>query len=1172
MKVFFRIIFSICVFPLFVFLMTCCKEDKRNLYELFDNISYTNIIGVTQDEIKAVNSLREQNVSFVYGMTPNTEAFYAEDNRVRGFTALICEWLSGMFRLKFTPAVYDWGNLIAGMESGEIDFTGVMSSSEERQKKYYMTSPIIQRTLKHFRIRDSQSFSDIEETRLLRFIFLDASVTRSQLISSNAYVNFETGYVSSFNEAYTLLKEGKADAFFGENVAEFAFDAYDDIVIGDFLPIIFSSVSLSTCKEELAPIISIVQKVLQNGGMHYMSTLYNQGYREYLKYKLLTRLTKDEKEYLMTNPVVKFAAEIDNYPLCFLNFQETEWQGITFDVMREISNLTGIVFSVANTDHKRIAWVDMVKMLESGEVSMLTELIQTNEREERFIWPETPIITDNYALLSKSDFPNVNINEILIFRVGLPSGTAYTDLFKNWFPNHKFTVEYESSGHAFDALDRGEVDLVMSSQYRFLLLTNYHGFPDYKANVVFDHIFKSTFGFNKNEALLCSIIDKTLPFIDINGISGQWMRRTFDYRVKLMQTQIPWLIGATVLALVLCFMFILFKRNRDENKRFVKLVEERTAELHQSRQDLEKLLEQAQAANRAKSVFLANMSHEIRTPMNSIMGFSELALDDEISGRTREYLGRILENTEGLLQIINDILDISKVESGRMELENIPFNVPELFSSCKTLITPKAMEKGVMLYFYADPNLNQLLLGDNTRLRQVFVNLLSNAVKFTVSGTIKIIAEIIDTKDDVVTIYFEVKDSGIGMTSRQIEVIFEPFMQAESGTMRKYGGTGLGLSITKSFIELMGGKLSVESTPGVGSRFFFTLAFEMIKSEDQNISRKKITFEEIEKPTFNGEVLLCEDNAMNQQVISEHLARIGLKTLVAWNGRLGYDMVRSRTLSGEKQFDMILMDMYMPVMDGLEATRKIKELKLEIPIIAMTANAMSDDREIYYKSGLQDCIGKPFTSQELWRCLMKYLTPVGREFLHVEKGKSADEIEFQKNHQRYFARNNKNKFAEITKALENDDIKLAHRLTHGLKSNAGQIGKTHLQQAAADVEKHLKDGKNMVTPVQIAILEKELSAVLMELAEENAQSLQSEKQQSQMYDNKSLIKSPSVNSANKLLDEIESLLRTGNPECVNLIDSLQLIPADDTLKQKLIQQIDDFEFENALETLLEIKK
>ena len=1169
MKVFKKNIFSVCII-LSVFLTTCGKVNSDQ-GDIFKDIFFTDIPGISQDEIDAVNALRENNVSFVYGMTPNTEAFYTEDNKIRGFTALVCEWLSGMFGLRFTPAVYDWGDLISGMEKGEIDFTGLMSPSEERRRKYFMTSPIIQRTLKHFRLKNSLSFSEIEERRPLRFIFLDAAVTRDQLISSNAYNDFEAFYVSSFSEAYNLLKEGRADAFFGENPAEFAFDAYDDIVAGEFLPVIFSPVSLSTRKAELSPVISIIQKVLQNGGLHHLSKLYNQGYHEYLKYKLFSRFTDNEKKYLSANPVVKIAAEYDNYPLCFFNSQETEWQGIAFDVMSEISYLTGINFNVANDNRKRMAWVDMLKMLESGEVSMLTELIETSERRGRFIWANTSIITDNYALLSKSDFPNININEILIYRVGLAAGSAYSDLFKNWFPNHRYITEYENSGQAFEALDRGEVDLVMSSQYRFLLLTN-QGFPDYKANIVFDHIFKSTFGFNKDEVLLRSIIDKTLSFIDVSGISGQWMRRTFDYRVKLIQTQIPWLIGAIMLALVLCFVFVLFKRNRDENKRSVKLVEEQTAALNQSRQDLEKMLEHAQAASRAKSVFLANMSHEIRTPMNSIMGFSELALDDEIPSRTREYLSRIVENTEGLLQIINDILDISKVESGKIELENIPFNVPELFASCRTLITPKAVEKGVMLYFYADPNLNKYLLGDTTRLRQVFANLLSNAVKFTNSGTVRILAEIVDKTDDVVTIYFEVKDSGIGMTNEQIKVIFEPFMQAESGTMRKYGGTGLGLSITKSFIELMGGKLSVESTPGVGSKFFFTLAFEMISSSDHNILSNKNTFEEIEKPTFNGEVLLCEDNAMNQQVISEHLMRIGLKVIIAWNGRLGYDLVRGRNLSGEKQFDLILMDMYMPVMDGLEATQKIKDLNFNIPIIAMTANVMADDREIYKKSGLQDCIGKPFTSQELWRCLMKYLTPVSKEILQVEKGKSNDEIEFQKTHQLYFARNNKNKYAEIIKALNDGDIKLAHRLTHGLKSNAGQIGKTHLQQAAADVEKQLKEGKNMTSPVQLAILEKELTIVLMELSEDNMRNFHAEEQNNQMYDIKPLIKSPSPQSANKLLNEIESLLKTGNPECVNYIDSLRLISGDEILKQKLIQQIDDFEFENALETLLEMKK
>ena len=512
---------------------------------------------------------------------------------------------------------------------------------------------------------------------------------------------------------------------------------------------------------------------------------------------------------------------------------------------------------------------------------------------------------------------------------------------------------------------------------------------------------------------------------------------------------------------------------------------------------LRKSMEEAETASRAKTAFLANMSHEIRTPMNSIIGFSELAMDDELPPKTREYLGKILENADGLLQIINDVLDISKVESGKMELEHIPFNIHDLFASCRTLIMPKAVEKGLMLYFYAEPSIGKRPLGDPTRLRQALVNLLSNAVKFTNAGTVKLQAAIKERDEKTITIHFEVRDSGIGMSAEQIKKIFEPFTQAETGTTRQYGGTGLGLPITKNIVELMGGKLEVESTPGVGSKFSFDLAFDTIDVTDDDLYKRKMIFNEREKPIFEGEILLCEDNVMNQQVICEHLARVGLKTTVAENGKVGVEMVQRRMDNSEKQFDLIFMDMHMPVMDGLEAASKILALNTGIPIVAMTANIMSNDREIYRKSGMRDCVGKPFTSQELWHCLIKYLHPL--RWQPVDEGQrtqssapalGASDLDINKMDpnninqilQTLFMKNNLHKYEEITSALKAGDITLAHRLAHTLKSNAGQIGKTALQKTAEMVEKQLKDGENLLTAEQLETLQIELAAVLEEYA------------------------------------------------------------------------------------------
>ncbi|MCL2185368.1 MAG: ATP-binding protein [Treponema sp.] len=576
---------------------------------------------------------------------------------------------------------------------------------------------------------------------------------------------------------------------------------------------------------------------------------------------------------------------------------------------------------------------------------------------------------------------------------------------------------------------------------------------------------------------------------------------------------------------------------------------------HNMTLELKDTAEEAKAANNSKSSFLANMSHEIRTPMNSIVGFSELALDDDIPHKTRDYLSKILENSEWLLQIINDILDLSKIESGKMELENIPFNLHELFAACRTVIMPKAIEKGLAMHFYAEPSVGKKIYGDPTRLRQVFVNLLSNAIKFTNTGLIKMQASVKDIGSNSVTMFFEIKDSGIGIASDQLKKIFDPFVQAETGTTRKFGGSGLGLPITKNIVELMGGSLNVESTLGVGSKFSFEITFNAVDSTEDDSYTRRIIFNDMEKPTFEGEVLLCEDNLMNQQVICEHLARVGIKTEVAQNGKIGVDMVKKRIRKGEKQYDLIFMDIHMPVMDGLEASVKILELDAGIPIVAMTANIMSNDRNIYINRGMSDCVGKPFTSQELWRCLMKYFKPITWQKEDITERQKADNALHQKLINN-FVKNNKGLMSEIKKALDTSDIELAHRLVHTLKSNAGQLSKTLLQKTAEDAENCLKDGKNLLASWQIEALETELNVALTELTP--------------------LVFEPAlpnvtelldINSALEVLEKLETLLEDGDTECLTYISKLQMIPESG----ELIRQIEEFDFQPATKTLSDLK-
>jgi signal transduction histidine kinase/CheY-like chemotaxis protein len=477
-------------------------------------------------------------------------------------------------------------------------------------------------------------------------------------------------------------------------------------------------------------------------------------------------------------------------------------------------------------------------------------------------------------------------------------------------------------------------------------------------------------------------LTKLSPEFQPNGErSANYSKHVFDLALKEGSHQVEWMhqrLDGEQLPCELRFVRLLYKNDylvaaycRDMREQVAHI-----KEMNMAQDNLRHALVAAEAANQAKTVFLANMSHEIRTPLNSIIGFSELALDGNISPKTSDYLGKILDNGEWLLQIINDILDISKIEAGKMELEYISFNLHDIVTQCQAIILPRAQAKGVTLYCYAEPATGRMFVGDPVRLRQTLINLLSNAVKFTNIGTVKLLASLVVSDEQTATIYFEVKDSGIGMTDEQVDRIFDPFIQADGSITRKYGGTGLGLAITKNIIEMMGGTLKVESMEGIGSKFSFSLTFDTVPDTTSEVAKKPVMQGEMEKPTYEGEILVCEDNDMNQQVIIEHLSRVGLKTVVTCDGQEGVDAVKARMGSSKKPYDLIFMDIHMPVMDGMEAAVEITEMGCQTPIVAMTANIMTNDLELYRQNGIADYIGKPFTSQELWRCLAKYLKPL----------------------------------------------------------------------------------------------------------------------------------------------------------------------------------------------------
>ena len=399
--------------------------------------------------------------------------------------------------------------------------------------------------------------------------------------------------------------------------------------------------------------------------------------------------------------------------------------------------------------------------------------------------------------------------------------------------------------------------------------------------------------------------------------------------------------------------------------------------------NLTEMISVAKKATQTKSDFLARMSHEIRTPMNIIIGMTQIAMQSVQDDRQLGYLTKIRGAAESLLGIINDILDFSKVEAGKMSLENRPFRISGMLRSVYDLLEGKANDKGLQLLFIKDPDVPDALIGDSLRLSQVCINLCTNALKFTEKGKISLNVALAADHGDEVTVRFSVSDTGIGMSREQQEGIFEAFSQADGSTTRRFGGTGLGLAICKLLVQLMGGEIWVESAPGQGSTFYFTGIFK--KAEDESAPfEEDLTLPFIPKRQLDGyNVLLSEDNVLNQEIAKAFLQSMGIDADVADNGAMAVEMSR------EKTYDLILMDIQMPVMDGLEAARRIRIAEGDgphVPILAMTANAMSGDREKSLEAGMNAHLTKPIDIVELEEALNRWLPQE-----HPPKAPSPDE-------------------------------------------------------------------------------------------------------------------------------------------------------------------------------------
>ena len=745
-------------------------------------------------------------------------------------------------------------------------------------------------------------------------------------------------------------------------------------------------------------------------------TLY---YEDNISSDTLSNLSQEEKQYLKDKKVIKMCIDPNWMP--FEMIKDGEHIGITSEYIKIFSKKIDTKIKLVKTNR----WIESLEKIKHRECDILSLASKTPERE-KYVDFTTPYITTPIVIATKIGIPFVDdITLILDKKIGVVKGYSLFEILRKKYPNINL-VEVNSIKDGLNQVEKGKLFGYLDNT----IVINHEIQQNYIGTITVSGKLNTNINLcvatRDDEKILNEIFDKVILSIGQNtkqDILTKWVK--VNYSIK---TDYTLLLILSFISLLIIFIIVYWNRK-----------------LSKLNKELAIQRDKAHEATKAKSEFLANMSHEIRTPMSGIMGMSALALKCNLDNKSRNYIQKIDYSATSLLSILNDILDFSKIEAGKLKIEKINFNLEDLVDSVINLIEFKANEKNIKIIVNYGEDVKKELFGDSLRISQILTNLIGNAVKFTSHGEIGIY---IANNDNIVR--FEVKDTGIGIDLKRQKDLFDPFIQSDGSTTRKYGGTGLGLSISKQLIKLMGGKIWVKSKKNIGSSFIFELKLVSSNCSSQNISNiMKTSLNDIN--TIKGlNILVVEDNKINQEIIVGLLENSGIIIDIANNGKEAVEKFNKNS------YQLILMDIQMPVMDGYEATRIIRKENKDIPIIALSANVMQDDLKRSKDAGMDDHLNKPIDIEKLNSTILKYSTfknfnnsvvnskekneIIIPEFINIDVKSGLFYLSGDKKLYLKILNNFKESYSNLElKSLNDDEFKRAIHTMKGLSANIGAI-------------------------------------------------------------------------------------------------------------------------------------
>lgn len=908
--------------------------------------------------------------------------------------------------------------------------------------------------------------------------------------------------------------------------------------------------------------------------------------------------TQAESQFIKEHPIIHLGVDPQFVPYEFID-TDGQYKGIAADYIKLIGERTGLKIEVEHN----LTWADAYEKAVERQLDALPCVSKTPEREQYFLYSKPYYAFQRVVVVKDSNNSVAKLEDLFNKKVAVKKDSAHHSYLKS-FSSIEFSL-YPTEEAALKAVADGQESYFVGNLATSSYLIKNNGLTNLKyIQITSDQKQYLYFAVRKDWPELQSIINKALDSIteaEKIEINNRWIgiENKVDYSEIIKTIAI---IGAIIAGILLVSLYWIVRLRREVRERI------------KAEEALKAAKDEAEVANHIKSTFLARMSHEIRTPLNAITGLAYLLKKTDISVTQGLYLDKINQASRNMLGIINDILDFSKIESGKIDIERVPFSLDRVLQHVIDIVSFKIEEQGIDVILKKDPDVPTNFMGDPTRLEQILLNVINNAVKFTSAGEVSVLIRPHSVENDICKLEAIVKDTGIGMTSEQLERLFQPFDQGDSSINRRFGGTGLGLSIVKSLVEILEGKIHVESTPGVGSSFTimlpleidrqkeeeekqqsahdylknvkvlvleksatyaslieeylhsFGMAAEIVNTEDQALqllrnamsssgqvydliivdndtpvaggiafvhmikAERLITnnlktilmiplnreelFEKLEesgidlgitKPiiasvlyngiievlsdrvrAFHGEmaysetainlpaghgyhVLVIEDNKTNQFIAQSILEQAGFKVSLADNGKIGYELFKEH----RPEIDLILMDLHMPVLNGYQATRMIREFDSSTPIIAMTADAISGVEEQCRQVGIGYYISKPFDPEQFANVIWNVLQEESPEFPSQEAQESSsadtmgdsDILDEEKgikllgnNRELYlmvlqeFYQENLDVLAAIEGVIEQEDYAQGVQIVHKIKSSSGNIGAKKLISVAVEFQ------------------------------------------------------------------------------------------------------------------------